>query len=852
MGLGIGTGYSTAGYYKPSGISNRTTTNENTVIQPQAETKDRSKDGKFSFWQAAKNFGKGLISPITSMFSSPKNFLIGAGTILAGGALIVATGGAAAPALLALGIGMSGYQIGQGVYKFATAKNGDEREEAFHDMGAGTGGLALSAVGAKASLKGAGVAADQVDNMSMIQATTQNIRQTPSSIGKSVNMFRTGDAQANLSNTVRSLSSFRVRAKAEAATAAEAKLFSDLPLLDESVAVVDVGSNQIKTIIRLPDGSVQEANFSIGLGKSLGEHGKITPQARQQLEASWQQSQEFLKKHGVASERTEAIATEGLRAAGKPGEEIAQQLGIRIIDGQQEGSYVYQSVMRGQNPTDGNAMVMEVGGGSTEWAFANGESNRLLSLGTARNAPKDPFNPQEISAARQTIRSDVRASVNDEVLAAAKGNEVYISSKSELRDIHLRLTGKDLLKEPLKLDEINYYLSPEGLAKLQQLGGDNTWVRMLPTKFAILAESMEALGLRTVRFGSPGGMKAGVMQDVILRHHPEAARDAKLRTAVQELEPIGETLAQRNKEQFADSIAQVDEIFGEHGRVIGRPKSDSSVTDKLARKVIDKGREYPTAEAATPDVGDAIGTRLIMRNGSAAEADQVAQSLATAIREGKIEITEINNYRGADGLPYFTDEHVQAFMKSADIAKSKSLSTVGSEEMTIVNTGEKATKASGYTTTQMNVRHRNGALGELQIRGPQIDRFAEIEHIIYDMRQGKTLAGDFPSALRSQLDGVRGTLKGLSKEQFDTYLAYVSDDYKRYRMIENGVTNVPEPMLPQSLQEFPHLELGNIDRLHSMVLGVKNLKKVSPLLPFQVGNGSNIDSPFLNRQYIYA
>jgi exopolyphosphatase/pppGpp-phosphohydrolase len=681
----------------------------------------------------------------------------------------------------------------------------------------------------------------------MLQATLRNIRQTPASIAKSVHMLRTGEARANLANMFQTLGGFAERHTPQAAALAEKKPFSDLPLLDQPVAVVDVGSNQLKTLIRLPDGSVLDEKFPVSLGESLGKHGKITPEARRELGAAWRQSQALLKQHGVTAERTEAVATEGLRAAGAQGKEIAQRLGLRIIDGREEGRYIYQSVMRGQHPAHGKGMVIEIGGGSTEWAFAEDRFNRMMSLGTGRNAPADPFDPQAIAAVRQTIRSEVRAAVNDDIRAAAKGHEVFIAPEKKLRKIHLALTGKDLKTEPLTLDEIHDYLSPEGLARFRGAKGDQARIQILPTKLAILAESMDELGLKTVRFGSPGGMKAGVMQDVILKFHPEAAREIRMNAASRELRPVGENLARRYQEQFADALAQMEEILGGQGHTSYRAKSGSSIADKLAKKAVDKGHVYSDTASALSDIEDAIGTRLVVPTGSSAEMGRVAKVLADAVRDGKLEIMEINNYRGADGLPYFSDEQVQALVKAAGTAKRKGLSKAGSDAM-IVNSGEKITKSSGYTTTQMYIRYRNGALGELQIRGPQIDRFAEVEHIIYDMRQGKAFVGDLPPALEQDVESLRTTLKSLSREQFSAYLTYIGDTYKWYRMMENGSAAAPVPVLPKSLRAFSNLELSHIDGLHERLLGVKNLQKVSRYLPLQAGGLVTVGNPFFKRE----
>jgi hypothetical protein len=48
--------------------------------------------------------------------------------------LLAATGGAAAPLLVATGVGLGIFQAGEGAYKIIKAKNGDDVEKAFYDI----------------------------------------------------------------------------------------------------------------------------------------------------------------------------------------------------------------------------------------------------------------------------------------------------------------------------------------------------------------------------------------------------------------------------------------------------------------------------------------------------------------------------------------------------------------------------------------------------------------------------------------------------------------------------------------------------------------------------------------------
>jgi len=159
----------------------------NPLMQPEADSfvssaaKDGKDDGKISFGEKLKNFGKGLISPVTNLLSSPKNFLIGTVMIAGGAALLAITGGAAAPIMVALGVTAGAVQLGTGIYKAANAKTDAEAEAAWQGMGAGTTSVGLSVLGSKSALKGAKIKPQG----GFIKSTVQCFKEAPAAFGKS-------------------------------------------------------------------------------------------------------------------------------------------------------------------------------------------------------------------------------------------------------------------------------------------------------------------------------------------------------------------------------------------------------------------------------------------------------------------------------------------------------------------------------------------------------------------------------------------------------------------------------------------------------------------------------------------
>lgn len=171
--------------------------------QDNTKPVDKSCDGKFSLSEALKNFGKGLVSPITNMFSSPKNFLMGVGMIAGSALLIAATGGAAAPLLVAAGVATGAFQAGKGIYKMVTAKNGDDVEKAFYDVGGATSTIGLSVAGAKASLKQANIEAEE---LSLLSATKKCFTASKDCAVDSFGSFTSGAFKSNLATAYKNLS----------------------------------------------------------------------------------------------------------------------------------------------------------------------------------------------------------------------------------------------------------------------------------------------------------------------------------------------------------------------------------------------------------------------------------------------------------------------------------------------------------------------------------------------------------------------------------------------------------------------------------------------------------------------
>ncbi len=200
---------------------------------------------------------------------------------------------------------------------------------------------------------------------------------------------------------------------------------------------------------------------------------------------------------------------------------------------------------------------------------------------------------------------------------------------------------------------------------------------------------------------------------------------------------------------------------------------------KISNKEREKARNY---------VKDLVGTRLVLPTGSEEELRQVEQYISKAIRYNKIKITRICNYHDNHILPYIKYETAKKWKEAMP-------------GMLLVE-NSKVRKRNGYTTTQLNIIHpvnnkniskkeannkvskkaqnieknkqkNKTILGELQIRTKKLNKIGQIEHLIYDILEGKDISKGIP-ALRDYYDSI-----GIEKAVNDVF----NDDAKEEKYI---------------------------------------------------------------------
>ena len=171
---------------------------------------------------------------------------------------------------------------------------------------------------------------------------------------------------------------------------------------------------------------------------------------------------------------------------------------------------------------------------------------------------------------------------------------------------------------------------------------------------------------------------------------------------------------------------------------------------------------------------------------------------------------------GKDGIPYFSAKQVAELR---DYAAERGID---------LNVKDKLTKVrpSGYTALQMNFVTKEGFIYEWQLRGEKINKFAECEHVPYDIRENKDVTGG-RKILKNLYAPIETAVKQLDDVQYENYNKYLTAHYEYLRMQELGFESTP-PRLEDFGLNDPKLKAENLELLHDLAEKLKKNKIDEP------------------------
>jgi exopolyphosphatase/guanosine-5'-triphosphate,3'-diphosphate pyrophosphatase len=194
-------------------------------------------------------------------------------------------------------------------------------------------------------------------------------------------------------------------------------------------AVIDVGTNSVKLLVAdVQDGRAQpvlEDSRQTRLGKNFYETHRLQADAIEQTAWAVADFAKTARKENSSSIRV--FATSAARDAVNPNDLVSaiekeSGLKLEIISGNQEAEWAFQGATTGTDLGKTPLLLLDVGGGSTEFIVGHGGHKRFarsFPLGIVRLMEKvphsDPPTPDDLAKARDWVEKILQKEVHPEL-----------------------------------------------------------------------------------------------------------------------------------------------------------------------------------------------------------------------------------------------------------------------------------------------------------------------------------------------------------------------------------------------------------------------------------------------------
>lgn len=264
----------------------------------------------------------------------------------------------------------------------------------------------------------------------------------------------------------------------------------------QRIAILDLGTNTFNLLIAEKDKAgnpvfIYSKELPVELGKGSIHKGHITAEATQRAINALNMHRKTITGYGIA--RQYAFATSAVRDAENKKEfteriRIETGIGIHILSGEEEAHWIYEGVKHASVLGGYTSVIMDIGGGSTEFIIANEKEvfwKKSYPLGVTRLF--EIFNPADpLTGKQQEVEKYIMEMLDDMFAAGMKYKPVELvgssgSFESFAQMIQVRIGGKpepangydfpmdefDKLYEVLMVSTIEERLKMQGLIQMR-------------------------------------------------------------------------------------------------------------------------------------------------------------------------------------------------------------------------------------------------------------------------------------------------------------------------------------------------------------------------------------------------
>lgn len=303
------------------------------------------------------------------------------------------------------------------------------------------------------------------------------------------------------------------------------------------IAALDLGSNTFLCLIaEVHNQEIINIYYDevevVRLGQGLSLSKKFHPDALIRAEKCLERFSKVINKH--QPEKILAMATSAARDAENKNELIAIankfNIPIEIIPGDQEAQITYSGSVSASNDRSRQTLVVDIGGGSTEFIFGLGKTlirGQSFDIGCVRLTEKFifamPARQDEIKQLKEYIHGFVNKAkqlqpdhFNNLHIVAVAGTPTALVTAMIGGFDALKIDGYKLTCEELKTWLLK--LSQSSVAEIEALGIPTGRADVILSGVVILIEILEIFQLPFVTV-STRGVRHGVALEVDRRHH---------------------------------------------------------------------------------------------------------------------------------------------------------------------------------------------------------------------------------------------------------------------------------------------------------------------------------------------
>lgn len=200
----------------------------------------------------------------------------------------------------------------------------------------------------------------------------------------------------------------------------------------ETRALIDIGTNSVKLLVADVAGKVvrpiHEISEQTRLGRGFYETHVLQPEAIRDTVRVLREFRSLASQYGVVSLRV--VATSAVRDARNQSEflqaaHLGARVNVEVIPGDQEADWVYQGVMSDPSLLGQRLLILDVGGGSSEFILGEGEHKQFresFPLGSVRSLeqlqPQDPPLASDLPRCREELGRFVQEKVKPRIRTA--------------------------------------------------------------------------------------------------------------------------------------------------------------------------------------------------------------------------------------------------------------------------------------------------------------------------------------------------------------------------------------------------------------------------------------------------